>query len=63
MKRCARDVFAKYYTPAVIALALLVFVLSPLTFGGGWAIWFYRALVLLVIASSESESHVPERPA
>ena len=44
------DVFAKYYTPAVIALALLVFVLPPLAFGGDWAIWFYRALVLLVIA-------------
>jgi len=44
------DVFAKYYTPAVIALALLVFVLPPLAFGGVWAIWFYRALVLLVIA-------------
>jgi len=44
------DVFAKYYTPAVIALALLVFVLPPLAFGGDWATWFYRALVLLVIA-------------
>jgi Cd2+/Zn2+-exporting ATPase len=44
------DVFAKYYTPAVIALALLVFVLPPLAFGGDWGTWFYRALVLLVIA-------------
>jgi len=44
------DVFAKYYTPAVIALALLVFVLPPLALGGDWATWFYRALVLLVIA-------------
>ena len=44
------DVFAKYYTPAVIALALLVFLLPPLAFGGDWATWFYRALVLLVIA-------------
>jgi Cd2+/Zn2+-exporting ATPase len=44
------DVFAKYYTPAVIALALLVSVLPPLALGGDWATWFYRALVLLVIA-------------
>ncbi len=44
------DVFAKYYTPAVIALAVLVFVLPPLAFGGDWGTWFYRALVLLVIA-------------
>jgi Zn2+/Cd2+-exporting ATPase len=44
------DVFAKYYTPAVIALALLVAVLPPLALGSDWATWFYRALVLLVIA-------------
>jgi Cd2+/Zn2+-exporting ATPase len=44
------DVFAKYYTPAVIALALLVFAIPPLALGGDWAVWFYRALVLLVIA-------------
>jgi Zn2+/Cd2+-exporting ATPase len=44
------DVFATYYTPVVIALALLVFVLPPLALGGDWATWFYRALVLLVIA-------------
>ncbi|MEO7913513.1 MAG: heavy metal translocating P-type ATPase [Roseiflexaceae bacterium] len=44
------DVFARYYTPAVIALALLVFVLPPLALGGDWGTWFYRALVLLVIA-------------
>src|SRR5262249_47378966 len=44
------DVFAKYYTPAVIVLALLVFVLPPLVAGAEWGTWFYRALVLLVIA-------------
>src|SRR6266542_3294884 len=44
------DVFATYYTPAVIALALLVAILPPLLAGGAWAVWFYRALVLLVIA-------------
>lgn len=42
--------FARIYTPAVIVLAIVVFVLPPLLFGGAWDNWFYRALVLLVIA-------------
>ena len=44
------DVFAKYYTPAVMVLALLVFLVPPLVFGAPWFTWTYRALVLLVIA-------------
>ncbi len=44
------DVFARYYTPAVMAVALLVLLVPPLLFGGVWSVWFYRALVLLVIA-------------
>ncbi len=44
------DVFAKYYTPGVMILALLVFFVPPLAFGGDWFTWTYRALVLLVIA-------------
>ena len=44
------DVFARRYTPAVIVLAVLVALLPPLLAGGAWALWFYRALVLLVIA-------------
>ncbi len=44
------DAFAKYYTPAVIILALLVGLVPPLLFGGDWMDWIYRALVLLVIA-------------
>ncbi len=44
------DVFARYYTPAVIALAVGMAVLPPLLNGGDFAAWFYRALVLLVIA-------------
>ncbi|WP_425499931.1 heavy metal translocating P-type ATPase [Fontisphaera persica] len=44
------DVFARYYTPAVMLLALLVLLVPPLLFGGTWAVWTYRALVLLVIA-------------
>jgi Cd2+/Zn2+-exporting ATPase len=42
--------FARVYTPAVMALAILIFVLPPLAFGQPWGDWFYRALVLLVIA-------------
>ncbi|HZD25455.1 MAG TPA: heavy metal translocating P-type ATPase, partial [Alphaproteobacteria bacterium] len=41
---------ARVYTPAVMVLALGVFLVPPLVFAAGWADWFYRALVLLVIA-------------
>ncbi|MFZ3141272.1 heavy metal translocating P-type ATPase [Polaromonas sp.] len=44
------DQFARVYTPAVFAVALLVAVVSPLAFGGVWFDWIYKALVLLVIA-------------
>ena len=44
------DRFARIYTPAVIALALLVAIVPPLAAGGEPATWFYRSLVLLVIA-------------
>ena len=42
--------FATVYTPAIIVLAIAIFLLPPLLFGAAWADWFYRALVLLVIA-------------
>jgi Cd2+/Zn2+-exporting ATPase len=42
--------FARVYTPAVIAVAVLVAAVPPLAFGTPFAEWFYRALVLLVIA-------------
>lgn len=42
--------FARYYTPAMVLAALLVACVPPLFSGGGWAAWFYEALVLLVIA-------------
>ncbi len=44
------EAFARIYTPAVILLAIAVFVIPPAFFGGLWDDWFYRALVLLVIA-------------
>ena len=41
--------FAKIYTPAVVAAALLVAVIPPL-FNGMWGEWVRRALVFLVIS-------------
>jgi len=43
------DRFAGYYTPAVIAAALLVSVLPPLVSGLPWYPWVYRGLALLVV--------------
>ena len=42
--------FARYYTPAMLGIALVTALLPPLAFGGGWGHWFYQALVMLVIA-------------
>ncbi len=44
------DSFARIYTPVVFLIALGVFVFPPLFLGADWNEWFYRALVLLVIA-------------
>ncbi len=44
------DRFARIYTPAVFAVAVLVLLSGPLLFHGAWLTWTYRALVLLVIA-------------
>ena len=44
------DVFARYYTPSVMTGALLVMLAPPLVFHAAWLVWFYRGLVLLVIA-------------
>ena len=37
-------------TMIVTGLALLVFLVPPLAWGGGWSDWLYRACVLLIIA-------------
>jgi Zn2+/Cd2+-exporting ATPase len=42
--------FAKYYTPAMMMLSLMVAVVPPVLLGRAWAPWLYQALVLLVIA-------------
>ncbi|HIG48228.1 MAG TPA: cadmium-translocating P-type ATPase [candidate division Zixibacteria bacterium] len=41
--------FARVYTPVILGLAVLVFLLPPLLFDLSWTDWGYRALVLLVI--------------
>src|SRR5699024_7716858 len=38
------DKFAKYYTPAIMILALLVAILPPLVMGASWADWTYLGL-------------------
>ena len=44
------DNFARYYTPAVVVLAILVAAVPPLFFGAAYSPWLYKALVMLVIA-------------
>ncbi|MFZ6673546.1 heavy metal translocating P-type ATPase [Undibacterium sp. Xuan67W] len=44
------DRFAKIYTPCVFLIALAIAIVPPLAMGLPWMIWFYKALVLLVIA-------------
>jgi Cd2+/Zn2+-exporting ATPase len=44
------DQFARYYIPAVVAVAVLIAIVPPLVLGAAFYPWFYKALVLLVIA-------------
>ena len=44
------DRFARVYTPAVLAIAVIVALMPPLVLGGSWSVWLYRSLVLLVIS-------------
>jgi len=44
------DIFARYYTPTVTGIALLIFLVPPLFMGGDWSQWLYRACVMLIIA-------------
>ncbi len=42
--------FARYYTPAVVALSAAIAVIPPLVAGASFGTWIYRALVILVIS-------------
>ena len=42
--------FARYYTPIVVILAVLLGVVPPLLLQGSWAVWLHRALVFLVVS-------------
>jgi Cd2+/Zn2+-exporting ATPase len=44
------DRFARYYTPGVVLVALLVAIVPAIFFGAAFSEWFSRALALLVIA-------------
>lgn len=44
------DQFAKVYTPLIFALAILTFLIPVFIFDGDSYEWFYKSLVLLVIA-------------
>ncbi len=42
--------FAKYYTPAVVALAAIIAIVPPLIFNDPFYDWLYRGLIFLVVS-------------
>lgn len=44
------DTFAKYYTPIVISVAVLIAIMPPFILGYDFNEWFYRAIALLVVS-------------
>ncbi len=44
------SVFARYYTPAVVALAAVTALIPPLLFAGDWSVWTQRSLIFLVVS-------------
>ncbi len=44
------DRFARIYTPAVVAAAILIAIVPPLLGIGTWGAWIYRSLTMLVVA-------------
>jgi Cd2+/Zn2+-exporting ATPase len=43
------DRFSRYYTPAIMLLAMAVILIPPLMFAQPWDTWIYRGLTLLLI--------------
>ncbi|MFU1545783.1 zinc/cadmium/mercury/lead-transporting ATPase [Aeromonas veronii] len=43
------DRFSRWYTPAMMLVALLVVLVPPIAFGQSWDEWIYRGLALLLI--------------
>lgn len=43
------DRFAKYYTPAMMFIALFIAVVPPLFLNANWGEWIYRELAVLVV--------------
>ncbi|WP_458761151.1 heavy metal translocating P-type ATPase [Afipia sp. TerB] len=43
------DRFSHYYTPGVVAVAVLVAIVPPLVFGEAWNSWIYKGLAILLI--------------
>lgn len=43
------DRFSRIYTPAIMAIALLVILVPPLLFAASWQEWIYKGLTLLLI--------------
>jgi len=46
------DNFARYYTPAMFVLGVLIAVVPPLSFGGDWHTFILRGLVVFVVSCS-----------
>ncbi len=42
--------FARWYTPLVVGIALIIAVIPPLLFGQAWSDWIFRALIVLVVS-------------